>query len=65
MLVPVKITNQYIKIKDKAVKTVQIAIRGSIQLGPSDSIVLNPQNPNFIEVKRFPSLSPVYPYPDN
>ena len=65
MLVPVKITNEYVKIKDKAVKTMQIAIKGSVELGPGDFIVLNPQNPKMIEIKRIPSLSPVFPYPNN
>lgn len=65
MMVPVKITNEYIKIKDKAVRTMQIALRGSVELGPGDFIVLNPQNTKMIEIKRIPSLSPVFPYPDN
>lgn len=65
MLVPAKITNEYIKIKDKAVRTMQIAIRGSVELGPGDSIILNPRNLGVIEIKRTPMLSTAYPYPDN
>ena len=64
MLIPAKITNKYVVIKEKAVRTLEIAVKGSLELNIGDSIMLNPQNPSVLEIKRARPLSTVYPYPD-
>jgi hypothetical protein len=65
MTVPAQITSKYEVIRRKAVKTIHISIKGIMELGPGDYLVLNPQNPSIVEVRRKKYLSTPFPYPNN
>lgn len=65
MTTPVKITNKYITLKNRAVRTIQITVKDMLELQAGDTLILNAAFPERIEIKKGRILSTVYPYPDN
>lgn len=52
MQVPIKIKHQYTPINGEAVKLLQIVVNQSMELNFGDSIVINPKNPTFLEIRK-------------
>lgn len=58
MNVSAKITNKYVALNNKGVKLLQITLKESINLNFGDTLVLNPQTPNLVRIKK--AELPVY-----